>query len=111
VLKELMKNKVPPSILQRKKIGFDIPAHDWLRGALRPLLLDTLTVDAVEATRLFRWDRIQLLIRDHMERRANLGWHLWGLLTLFLWMKRWKIQSMPPVEERPEIWDSVLTTN
>jgi asparagine synthase (glutamine-hydrolysing) len=31
-----------------------------------------------------------------MERRANLGYHLWGLLTLFLWMKRWNIQ--PPQE-------------
>jgi asparagine synthase (glutamine-hydrolysing) len=28
-----------------------------------------------------------------MERRANLGYHLWGLLTLFLWLKRWKIET------------------
>ena len=30
----------------------------------------------------------------HLEQRANLGYHFWGLLTLFLWMKRWGIQ--PP---------------
>ncbi len=109
VLKELMKNKVPPAILRRKKIGFDIPAHDWFRGTLRTLLLDTVTADVVEQTKLFRWDRVQSLIYDHLERRANLGWHLWGLLTLFLWMKRWKIQSRPATEERLESWDSVLT--
>jgi hypothetical protein len=28
-----------------------------------------------------------------MERRANLGYHLWGLMILFLWMKRWNIQG------------------
>ena len=35
LLKELMKDKLPPAVLQRKKIGFDIPAHEWLRGPLR----------------------------------------------------------------------------
>ncbi len=31
-------------------------------------------------------------IRAHLDRRANLGYHLWGLLVLFLWMRRWGIQ-------------------
>ena len=30
-----------------------------------------------------------------VDRRANLGFHLWGLLTLFLWMKRWG--GRPPI--------------
>jgi asparagine synthase (glutamine-hydrolysing) len=111
VLKELMKNKVPPAVVRRKKIGFNIPAHDWLRGALRSLLLDTVTADAVEETKLFRWDRIQSLMRDHMERRANLGWHLWGLLILFLWIKRWKIQSVDAAEPQRERREDILTTN
>src|SRR5208337_491403 len=42
VLRELMKGKLPPAVLQRPKEGFDIPAHDWLRTVLRPLLMDTL---------------------------------------------------------------------
>ena len=40
LLKELMKDKLPPSILNRKKVGFDIPAHDWLRGLLFCLTLE-----------------------------------------------------------------------
>jgi asparagine synthase (glutamine-hydrolysing) len=28
-----------------------------------------------------------------MEGKANLGFHLWGLLILFLWIKQWKIQT------------------
>ncbi len=92
ILRELMKGKLPRSILYRKKSGFDIPAHDWFRGLLKPLLLDTVTEAAVEQTGLFRWQGIQAIIRDHLERRANLGYHLWGLLILFLWMKRWNIR-------------------
>jgi asparagine synthase (glutamine-hydrolysing) len=98
ILKELMRGKLPAMVLNRKKAGFDIPAHDWFRGPLRSLLLDTLSEDAIEATGIFDGAAIQSLIRDHMERRINVGYHLWGLLTLFLWMKRWKVEARPPTE-------------
>ena len=38
------------------------------------------------------------MIRDHMERRVNIGYHLWGLLTLFLWMRRWGVEAPYPRE-------------
>ena len=93
ILRELMKGKLPRSILYRKKTGFDIPAHDWFRGLLKPLLLETVTEQAVEQSGLLRWQGIEGIIRDHLQRRANLGYHLWGLLILFLWLKRWSIRS------------------
>ena len=93
VLKSLMRNKLPPSVLQRRKTGLDIPTHDWLRGTLRPLLMDTLTAGAIDGTKLFRREQIAFFIDQHMERRANLGYHLWGLLILFLWIKYWNIQT------------------
>jgi asparagine synthase (glutamine-hydrolysing) len=95
LLKELMRDKLPQSILNRKKVGFDIPAHEWLRGSLRPLLLDTLKEGLSEHADLFRTDTIENYLRLHLERRANLGYHLWGLMILFLWMKQWHIQSTP----------------
>jgi asparagine synthase (glutamine-hydrolysing) len=102
VLKRLMRNKLPASVLQRRKTGLDIPAQDWLRGTLRPLLMDTLTAGAIDETNLFRRDRIEFFIKEHMERRANLGYHLWGLLILFLWIRYWNIQtaSAPRVAEK-----------
>jgi asparagine synthase (glutamine-hydrolysing) len=111
VLRHLMRDKLPTQVLRRKKEGFDIPAHDWLRGVLRPLLLDTLTQEAVEKTNLFDWNVIDRLIRNHLNRRANLGYHLWGLLTLFLWMRRWGIQTDPVEEVQPGILNTVSVTN
>jgi asparagine synthase (glutamine-hydrolysing) len=100
ILKELMRDKLPASVLRRPKTGLDIPVHDWLRGVLRPLLLDTLSGESIERTKLFRRDRLEQFIQQHMERRANLGYHLWGLLVLFLWIKQWNIQTpeMQPAE-------------
>ena len=93
VLKHLMKNRLPEMILRRKKVGFDIPAHEWMRGPLRGLLLDTMQEGLAEYKSLFRPGTIQELVRLHLERRVNVGYHLWGLLLLFLWMKKWRIQA------------------
>jgi asparagine synthase (glutamine-hydrolysing) len=92
ILKELMKEKLPREILQRSKMGFDIPAHEWLRGPLRTLLTDALHYGARECRGLFRSEVLDKYFRLHLERKANLGYHLWGLLILFLWMKKWGIQ-------------------
>ena len=96
LLRQLMRGKLPESVLKRKKTGFDIPTHDWFRGPLRGLLLDTLTSHAIEQTGIFDAREIHRLIADHMDRRINIGYHLWGLLTLFLWMRRWKVEVVAP---------------
>lgn len=93
ILRELMRDKLPPQILTRPKEGFDIPAHEWFRGILKPLLLDTVNASAVRETGLFDGAVLQQTIDQHMRRKANLGYHLWGLLTLFLWMKRWNVAA------------------
>jgi asparagine synthase (glutamine-hydrolysing) len=92
ILKELMKEKLPREILERPKMGFDIPAHEWLRGPLRNLLIEALHYGASECGGLFRSEVLDKHVRLHLERKANLGYHLWGLLILFLWMKKWEIQ-------------------
>jgi len=105
VLKHLMKGKLQGSLLQRSKTGLDIPTHDWLRGPLRGLLLDTLSSEAIAETGLFLSGSIERLIERHLTRRLNLGYHLWGLLILFLWIKQWNIQTgteAAPVEHLQE---------
>jgi asparagine synthase (glutamine-hydrolysing) len=92
VLRELMKDKLPATILNRPKIGFDIPAHEWLRGPLRGLLEDALNFGLAEYGQLFRRDGVEQLKKRHFQREINAGYHLWGLLTLFLWMKRWQVK-------------------
>lgn len=111
LLRRLMKGKLPSEVITRKKEGFDIPAHEWFRGVLRPLLLDTLTRDAVVESNLFHWPEVESLIRAHLDRRANLGYHLWGLLTLFLWMKRWGVQTAPALAESRELFSIVSATS
>jgi asparagine synthase (glutamine-hydrolysing) len=93
VLRELRRDKLPATILEGKKTGFDIPAHEWLRGPLRALLVETLREGTRTYGDLFDATAVAALLQRHLNRQANLGYHLWGLLILFLWMKKWEIQS------------------
>jgi asparagine synthase (glutamine-hydrolysing) len=93
LLRKLMRDRLPQWIVKGRKVGFDIPAHEWLRGPLRPLLEETLAAGASAYGGLFRRSEIEALLQDHLSRRANLGYQLWGLMILFLWMRKWQIQT------------------
>lgn len=108
VLRELMKNRLPGPVVRRRKEGFDIPAHHWLRTVLRPLLLDTLNERSVRESGIFSWPAVEATLHLHLERRANLGYHLWGLLVLFLWMKRWGI-APPSAPRRTEELPAIVS--
>jgi asparagine synthase (glutamine-hydrolysing) len=92
LLRELMRDKLPKAVVNRAKEGFDIPAQQWFRESLKPLLQDTLTKKGAREAGL-RWEAIAALMQAHFDRRANCGYPLWGLLTLFLWIRRWNIQT------------------
>ncbi|WP_263419054.1 asparagine synthase (glutamine-hydrolyzing) [Terriglobus albidus] len=112
VLRRLMRDALPQSVLQRSKVGLDIPIHAWFRGVLRPLLEDTLTEAWLRESGVFNWPMVRTLMDQHQERKANWGYHLWGLLTLTIWMKRWNVElpaaltSVPSVEEEQVVEDS-----
>src|SRR5580704_4584659 len=77
ILRNLMRNKLVPEILNRKKIGFDIPTHDWFRGPLRPLLEEAVAFASAEHSDFFNVPGIESYVQAHFDRRANLGYHLW----------------------------------
>jgi asparagine synthase (glutamine-hydrolysing) len=96
ILRDLMRGKLPEAVLARPKEGFDIPAHRWFRGPLKSLLDDIVSERPVNESGVFRWPAIERIKLEHQRRQASHGYGLWGLLILFLWMKRWKIECAGP---------------
>src|SRR5205085_7171822 len=66
ILRELMRDKLPTSVLTRSKQGFDIPTHHWFRTILKPLLLETINRESVEAAGVFHWPAVHRAIADHL---------------------------------------------
>ena len=71
ILKELMKDKLPASVLTKKKTGLDIPSHEWLRRPpARMLMLNTLNDGVAEHPGLFKKDVIDRYV-ERTSRKAR----------------------------------------
>ncbi|HEY0564810.1 MAG TPA: asparagine synthase (glutamine-hydrolyzing) [Terriglobales bacterium] len=114
LLRSLMKSRLPKKAQTNRKVGLDIPVHEWLRTCLRGLLMETLSEEAVKQTGLFDWPYVRRLIAEHTNRKANWGYELWGLMVLMIWIRRWNIQSEweghRPQNQSSELLDAVGST-
>jgi len=88
LLRRLMKDRLPPAILTRPKMGFGVPVGAWLRGELFPVLEDTILSPRAFARGYFRPDAVQSLVTDHLTQRADRTPHIWALLMLELWFRQ-----------------------
>jgi asparagine synthase (glutamine-hydrolysing) len=57
----------------------------WLAGELRDLAMDTLSERRVSDIGLFRPSYISGLMEDHISKRKDNSFQLWGLITFFIW--------------------------
>jgi asparagine synthase (glutamine-hydrolysing) len=76
---------LPRSILQRKKVGLELPYSRWFTGELKDVLLDYCGPDRMEGTGLFRPEAAQSLVAEHLAMRRDHGRALWGLLNFMMW--------------------------
>lgn len=88
LLRRLMRDRLPPSILSRPKMGFGVPVGEWLRGDLRPLLDDTIMSSRFFQRGYFNRSAVNALVDEHLSHRADRTAHLWALLMLELWFRR-----------------------
>jgi asparagine synthase (glutamine-hydrolysing) len=76
---------LPRSVLQRKKVGLELPYSSWFTGELKGVLLDYCGPDRMEGTGLFRPEAAQNLVEEHLAMRRDHGRALWGLLNFMMW--------------------------
>ena len=89
LLKHLMRDKLPPHIINRKKKGFGIPLAAWLAGPLRPLSEELLSPSALAAPGLFNENEVARLLREHQSGARDNRKELWNLMVFQLWYRRW----------------------
>jgi asparagine synthase (glutamine-hydrolysing) len=83
-----------PEVARRRKHGFDVPLGSWLRGSLRPLMLDTLSAATVRRRGLFRPDAVEALVSAHLRGRGDHARKIFTLMALETWL-----DQLPPRRE------------
>jgi asparagine synthase (glutamine-hydrolysing) len=88
LLRKALDRRIPRSILDRGKRGFEAPIGEWLRGPLAPMA-DSLLLDGrLRARGVFNDAEVARLWTDHRERRADHRHRLWQLIMLELWFRQ-----------------------
>jgi asparagine synthase (glutamine-hydrolysing) len=85
ILRELLRDDLPPAVLGRRKMGFGVPIERWLRSELREMAYDLLLDGTARARGYFRPNVVREWLDSHAEGRANHHSQLWALLMLELW--------------------------
>jgi asparagine synthase (glutamine-hydrolysing) len=85
ILRRAVRDLLPESFFQRRKMGFSPPMTVWFRGELRSFVEDTLSERAIRETGVFRYDAVRRLLDDHFARRANYDNQIWALIVFMLW--------------------------
>ncbi len=85
LMRRAMENDLPESILDKKKVGLEMPYSRWLKAELKDLMMRYLGPSNIERTGLFKVPAVQALIDDHLTGRRDNGRPLWGLLNYMMW--------------------------
>jgi asparagine synthase (glutamine-hydrolysing) len=88
ILRRAMAGRLPKAILNRPKQGFSIPLKHWLRGSLRPMMIDLLTPERIRQRGYFDPKTVQQWVTEHLEGQANHSHRLWSLMLFELWQQQ-----------------------
>ncbi len=89
ILKQLMKDKLPGSIVFRSKKGFGIPLARWLRGELKELCNEILSEKNINQEGIFNYNYINQLKGEHFLSEKNNHKQLWTLIIWQMWQNKW----------------------
>jgi asparagine synthase (glutamine-hydrolysing) len=88
VLRQLARRLgVPSENLDRKKMGFSIPAKEWLRGPLREFSADVLFSERARGRGLLQAESVRKLWDVHQAGTLDRTFPIWVLLMLELWCR------------------------
>jgi len=85
ILKKAFEDVLPKDLLYREKHGFAFPISEYLREELKDTAKDILFSGS---HRLFNTDTLEKLFNEHLEKKIDLGQHIWALMVFNLWYEK-----------------------
>jgi asparagine synthase (glutamine-hydrolysing) len=88
LLRQVLHRHVPLALVERPKMGFEVPIAAWLRGSLRPWGEELLSTERLRAGGL-NADPIRRAWTELHGGRGNMTHALWAVLMYQAWRERW----------------------
>jgi len=87
ILRQVLYRHVPAQMVERPKMGFGIPLHDWLRGPLREWAEVLLDASRLRKEGFIDPTAVQQKWAEHLSGQRDWGHHLWDVLMFQAWLE------------------------
>ncbi|MFM8454834.1 MAG: asparagine synthetase B family protein, partial [Gammaproteobacteria bacterium] len=88
LLRNMLYQYVPRTLIERPKMGFGIPLNAWLKGPLRAWAEDLLSPEQLSKSGLFKVEAVQNIWKSHLAGH-NQQYRLWCVLMFQAWYSYW----------------------
>ncbi len=88
LLKNIAHHYIPKSLLDRPKKGFSVPFSRWMKGELKPLLMETLNESNLKKDGILDVSYVINIRNQFLAGKEEYKYKLWSILLYQLWYQK-----------------------
>ena len=89
ILKKIVHKYIPPSMMDRPKMGFGVPVFEWLQNDLKFYTQEFMNDKAFEIHGLFKMKEIHYIKKRFFASDRNYYSLFWYILMFQMWYRKW----------------------
>jgi len=89
LLKEITHKYLPKEMMDRPKMGFGVPIHEWFKDELKEYFLHYLDHNRLSKEDIFDADEVIILRDRYLNGQTQNVDILWSLLMFEMWYEKW----------------------
>lgn len=89
LLKDIVHDYIPKSMMERPKMGFIVPIMGWFRKELKGIIFEFLDEKQLIEDDLFDYSHVIKLRDNYLSGKSVNVQKLWHILLFQMWKKRW----------------------
>lgn len=96
ILRQVLYRHVPRALIERPKMGFEVPIGLWLREGLKEWAAALLDPTRLKREGVFDAAMIDRCWQQHQSGRFNWGAQLWCVLMIQAWLEKQEVTTRQP---------------
>lgn len=89
ILREILYKYIPREIIDRPKKGFTMPLGPWMRGSLKPWMMDLLDNGKIKNQGFLDPKFVENIVDEHISEKKDNSLKIWNILMWQIWLDKW----------------------